>query len=383
MTWNELFREGGPVTFYGFVRLDAYYNTARANSVITPAVVLPEDGVTAKPDDDQTALDPRLTRFGMNIDGGSLGDTTLGARVEMDFASFPEGVPESRATPRIRLAYIDLAGSESGLRVGQDWDVIAPLYPAVNHELLMWNAGNLGDRRAQIQGYWRPGSGTAEAGAQFELRSSVGLTGAVDNLDLDPQIAAGTSFHERDGFDSGLPGFQTRASLSFEGLANDRRADIGAWGMFGRLEVDHPVNGKSRFDTWTVGTDVTLPISSALTARGEIWTGQALSDVRGGIGQTVNLSSGSEIDSIGGFLELWWQASDAWRLHVGSSRDDPDNGQLVFGNPEDNRTIYLGTVYDWDIGLRSGLDVIYWETDWIGLGRGDMFRIDLYFQLDF
>ena len=34
--WKELTKSGLPIKFYGFLRLDAYYNTARANSVILP-----------------------------------------------------------------------------------------------------------------------------------------------------------------------------------------------------------------------------------------------------------------------------------------------------------------------------------------------------------
>src|SRR5688572_18849097 len=74
ITWSDLVRSGSPIKFYGFVRMDAYYNTARMDSVILPSRMLPEtDGTPAagqaKRNDDQYALDPRLTRFGIDVTG--------------------------------------------------------------------------------------------------------------------------------------------------------------------------------------------------------------------------------------------------------------------------------------------------------------------------
>src|SRR5688500_19923656 len=66
-TWKDLVQKGFPIQVYGFLRMDAYYNTARMNSVILPQSVLPENGTTAKENDDQFALDPRLTRVGINV----------------------------------------------------------------------------------------------------------------------------------------------------------------------------------------------------------------------------------------------------------------------------------------------------------------------------
>src|SRR5262245_22821157 len=74
VTWKDLTREGGPIKFYGFFRLDTYYNTARMDSVIIPSRVLPESAGTpaageAKRNDNQFAMDPRLTRFGIDVNG--------------------------------------------------------------------------------------------------------------------------------------------------------------------------------------------------------------------------------------------------------------------------------------------------------------------------
>src|SRR5688572_27618857 len=117
--WKDLTRSGLPIQFYGFLRLDAYYNTARMDSVVIPSRVLAETG---KHNDDQFHLDPRLTRFGLDVMPIEAGGSKVSGKLEIDFANFvaasaTNSVAESRPTPRIRLAYIDIGKDEFGLRV--------------------------------------------------------------------------------------------------------------------------------------------------------------------------------------------------------------------------------------------------------------------------
>jgi hypothetical protein len=373
--WKDLTRSGFPLRFYGFLRLDAYVNTARMNSIILPATVSPEDGTAADDDDAGFALDPRLTRFGVDILPGQVGETNVAGKIEVDFSNFPSGTSESRATPRIRVAWVDLARGEYALRVGQDWDVISPLYPAVNGELLMWNAGNTGDRRAQIQGRWAP------KGSQVDLEACLGLTGAITNEDLDAATPGLTP--ERDGFDSGLPNLQVRAGVKLDGPVEKKPVELGAWGAVGKTETDTSFGGEKRFDVSILGADFQVPISDTLSARGEAWAGENLGDFRGGIGQSIDTTTGDEIGAVGGWAELVVAATDDTRFHAGSTLDDPDGDDVAAGKPERNLTAYVGTIKDWPSGLRTGFDLIYWETDWANSEDGDGLRFNLYFQFSF
>ncbi|MEO6595157.1 MAG: hypothetical protein ABIP94_10435 [Planctomycetota bacterium] len=386
--WKDLTKSGLPLRFYGFLRLDTYYNTARMDSVVLPSRVLPEvePNLTpaagqAKRNDDQFFLDPRLTRFGIDLLPVEVDGTKVQGKLEIDFANFPTGSAESRATPRIRVAYLDVSRGDFGLRAGQDWDVISPLFPAANHELLMWNAGNLGDRRAQIQGRYTPS-------AKFELKAALGLTGAINNEDLDTGAATG----ERDGFDSGMPHVQARAGLKPFEIVDEKPVELGVWGMYGQTQTDTFFNDHDRFDIWVAGIDWQIPVCSSVTFRGEAWTGQNLGDVRGGIGQTINTQLGREIGSTGGWAEVVYALTAKTRFHAGASLDDPDNDDLsttlASANRRRNQTTYFGTVVDWDGGVRTGLDAIYWETDYTGPdgtngSSGTALRINLYFQLNF
>lgn len=375
LDWKDLTRSGIPIKFYGFLRLDSYFNSARMNNIILPVTVSPEDGTAAREDDAGFAFDPRLTRFGFDVTPAKIGEVQLSGKLETDFANFPAGVAESRPTPRIRVAYIDIAGAEYGLRVGQDWDVISPIFPAVNHETVMWNAGNTGDRRAQIQGRWMP------TGSHFQLKAAFGLTGAITNEDLDAGVGGLTP--ERDGFDSGLPHLQARAGYMFDGFVEKKPIDIGAWGAVGRTETDSSFDGERRFDTSIVGADAQVPITDSVSARGEVWTGENLGDFRGGIGQTINTGTGEEIAAMGGWAELVFTASARSKFHVGASIDDPDDEDIPTAKPERNFVAYAGTVYDWASGLRTGFDVLHWETDWKDTDDGAALRLNLYFQYNF
>ena len=373
--WSRATKSGMALRFYGFFRLDAYYQTARTNNVIVPSFVLPEDG-TRDDNDDVFALDARLTRFAFDLDAGTIGDAKVTGKLETDFANFPAGVPESRETPRIRLAYINLDFDGFAIRMGQDWDIISPLLPAANNETLMWNVGNLGDRRPQIQ--FRFEGGNAEE-TQYSFRLSLGLTGAIDNGDLDTGVV-GT---ERDGFDSGLPHVQARAGLEFGSWVEGKRMKLGAWGMIAQLETDTRFGGDRHFTPWTVGLDVEMPLFGSLSLRGELWIGQALSDFRGNIAQVINTATGEEISGWGGFAELVWNATSDFSLTLGGSLDNADSDDLGTTGRDLNWTAYLASSYNWGGGLRSGLDVIFWETQYMDDTLGNMVRINFYTQLNF
>lgn len=398
LAWADLVRSGKPFKIYGFLRLDAYYNTARADSIIIPSRVLPEStpqtvsGQSSYNDND-FALDPRLTRFGLDVDAGEIASANVKGKLEIDFANFPSGVSESRATPRIRLAYVDATRDSFTHRFGQDWDIIAPIFPFVHGELLLWNAGNIGDRRPLVETIYTTAN---RNGSAFELRVGLGLTGAVDNKDLDAAPAS----PERDGFDSGLPNLQAR--LGFMRRQGKEDVSVGIWAAGAQLETDNRIgpagrHGSRNFSSWVFGLDAHVLLSERFTMRGEAWTGQALSDFRGGIGQSVTTAVttagvpptasdpdvGSEVRAMGGFLEVLWRTTHKLTTATGLSVDDPNNNDLVASNPRRNLVGYVGSKYDWGKGLLSGFDILYWETDHVFLGVGNMLRFNTWVSLAF
>src|SRR5690606_11869950 len=85
------------------------------------------------------------------------------------------------------------------------------------------------------------------------------------------------------------------------------------------------------------GVDLSLPLGPYFTLTSELWRGQNLDDVRGGIWQPGVLA-GREIGGEGGWVELGWKISRRFSLHGGYMIDDPDDGDLVPGTGAGSRS---------------------------------------------
>src|SRR5579862_9182347 len=191
---------GNKLKFYGFLRLDVALDSQRPNSPQGPLFIeSPDPGLGGKPDAGNYTMHPRLTRFGVDYSGPKvpgLGDADLSGKLELDFEN---GGSESRQIIRIRHAYLQLAKNDVSILAGQTWDVFSPLFPTVDNDTLLWNAGNVGDRRPQFRFSYDPKVGRG----RWSITSATGLTGAVDAQDLDNNAY-------RDGEESGKPNFQGR-----------------------------------------------------------------------------------------------------------------------------------------------------------------------------
>lgn len=348
--------------FYGFVRADLIVDDSRVDAAQTPTFVLSESA--ANDDRGTFTLHPRLTRFGIELVGpqlSALGSARLAGRIELDFQN---GGRESRATPRYRHAYMTLGWRRASLLIGQTADIIAPLFPSVNADTLMWNAGNLGERRAQVRGSLQAGG----AGAQWSLTGGIGLTGAVDQLDLDDNGI-------RDGEASGVPAVQGRGAFSYP--LGTRRLTVGVWGHRSSHATDAPIAGHTDFPGHVVGVDVEVPLAGRFVARGEAWTGRTLSDIRGGIGQAVNRLTGRGIASRGGWAEVGGDVTTRYALFGGVTRDTPDRDDLPAGGRRGNGAWYL--VNRFTIRpLVVGADYLRWRTTYVGLPDGTDNRVNAY-----
>jgi hypothetical protein len=344
------------LSFYGFARVDAIFDDSRPNAAQVPTYIISEAPGTE--DDGNFTLHPRLTRLGLNYNGGNidlLGGARISARIETDFQN---GGSESRAIMRYRHAWAKLDWAHSSLLLGQTWDIISPLYPTVNPDTMMWNAGNLGDRRVQIRYTYNPNS-------NISIAAGLGLTGAVNLQDLD---ANGV----RDGEDAGTPHFQARAGYT------SPLFDLGVSGHYANEETVTAFNGVTDFDSRSVGVDFVFRPLDRLSVKGEFWTGAGLGDVRGGIGQSINTLTGNEIDSNGGWIELGFKATADYTMSAGWTYDNPDNADLMAGGRKLNRVWYMTHQLRLAPSFLIGLDYLHWTTDYLGLPKGDDNRLDIY-----
>lgn len=346
------------LSFYGFIRADAIIDDSRANSFQAPTLIRPEpNGAENR---SNFTFHPRLTRLGFNYRIPAALGTLAGARVSGKFEfDFQNGGRESRAIPRYRHAYMQLSWGPSSLLLGQSWDIISPLFPAVNADTLMWNAGNLGDRRMQIR--YSHGRATG-----VNLQMGAGLTGAVDGQDLDANGVL-------DGEASAMPNFQGR--LGYVNASS--KVLVGVWSHFGRLHTDSKYNGKDSFNGYSYGADYEFRFSQRVSLRGELFAGSNLGDIRGGVGQSFNTATGREIDSRGGWIELGLR-NGRYGFSTGFTMDDPRNGQIGNGAAALNRSWYVTNQFRLAPPITIGVDYLYWQTRYKGIKDGTDNRFNLY-----
>lgn len=354
------------IVFYGFLRLDLLYDTDRPNNTQVPSFILSPDVVGGGEKD--ITIHPRLTRFGFDLDGPSieaLGNAKLTGKLETDFYNLLPGATtitsNSREFIRMRHAWLKLGWESFSILAGQREDVIAPLAPTPNNDLVMWNAGNLADRRPQVRGEYKVSGFTGTA--------MIGLTGAVDGNDFD---ANGTL----DGESSGIPTLQARFGYEFEGWVEKAKINVGVWGHYAKEDPDTDVLGEDSFTSTAIGLDLTLPIHERVTLKLEVWTGKNLDDVRGGIGQGV--SNGEEVKAKGGWLEVAFKATDFWTQTIGVYYDDPDDGDLPASGRDRNFIVALSNRLRFG-PVEFGGDILYWKTEFVsGLDDGKDLRFNFF-----
>lgn len=346
------------ISIYGFARLDAEIDDSRMNASQLPQFVRPEPaGAEGR---SSFTMHPRNTRLGFNFraPSSSTGPVVTG-KFEIDFHN---GGSQSRGVPRYRHVYLQMNWGAHTILAGQTWDIISPLFPSVNADTLMWNAGNLGDRRAQFR-Y------TYEHARGLSLRAGVGLTGAIDNADIDNNTVP-------DGEASTLPNFQGRVGY------NSPRALVGLWGHYSQVQTDTAYGGKKEFDGHSIGGDFDLRFTPQISLRGELWAGSNLGDVRGGAGQTFNTATGREIDSRGGWAELGLRRG-RYAFSVGSTMDDPDDDDVPANGITRNGSWYVTNSFRVAPPVTAGFDYGYWRTKYKGQSDGTNNRVNLYLMYTF
>ncbi|HKP86792.1 MAG TPA: hypothetical protein VJZ26_11880 [Blastocatellia bacterium] len=372
--WSELISEGNKFKMYGFLRLDLDIDSQRPNNAQIPLFITSEDPRIGKPDAGSFSMHPRLTRFGVDYTGPQvrgLRDAKLAGKLELDFEN---GGTESRQIIRIRHAYLQMKWGQFSILGGQTWDIVSPLYPTVNNDTLMWNAGNVGDRRPQFRVAYEPKIGRG----QWSLVGGVGLTGAIDSQDLDAN-----GF--RDGEESGRPDAQARVGYSHPLWVKDQSASIGASGFYGWLNTARPVTGASRtsFRTQLANIDYTLPLASRLSLRGEGWWGRNMGDTRGGAGQGINLTNGREIRGRGGWSEVVVKLSRYYSITPGFTTDDPVDEDIPVGGRTRNQAFYIGNRVTPGGNFLIGFDYLRWRTEFKGFLRGLDHRVNIFFQYSY
>jgi len=350
---------GLDIQLYGYLKLDAAYDTSRIDNGNYAKWVQSE---SSNDNDDQFNMTANESRLGMRINGPQEGDMNTSGRVEVDFYG---GGSENKSQIMMRHAYLKIDWPQERFNViaGQTSDVISPLFPPTLNYSVQWWAGNIGYRRPQIR-----------LTKSLALPSDVDLTleGALARtigITTTPDFTPGDA-----GEDAGFPGVQTRASVAFP-LLGYKPTTFGLSGHWATEELDVDATGNHKdFDSWSVNLDLEQPVNKWLTVKGELFTGDNLSAYLGGIGQGVNTATYEEIGSRGGWIAASLGPWSKCRFNVGSSMDDVDSTDINAGGRTLNRTLFGNLIYSLGKNTEIGLELSHWRTEYKAGGDADSLR---------
>lgn len=346
---------------YGFVRLDASYDSGR----ITPgniALYVPSEGTVNN--DGEWNITGNATRLGVNLCGPNTDNMKIGGNVEFDFLS---GATENASNPRLRHGYLKAIwpASDFNIIAGQTWDLTGSLIPFVDDPAIMWDAGNIGGRHPQLRLTKEFNSGE---------KSKVEIAGAVARTIGESNVINNATYPDP-GKNASIPTVQGRVALTTPLVVSDKPATIAVSGHYGQEEWDTAASGtRKTLDTWSCVLELSLPLSQQLQFAGELFTGENLDDYWGGIGQGVNKTTLRSIGSHGGWAALRYKASPDTMVSIGAGMDDPDDNDLWSGARSLNETQFISVSHTLAPHFILGGQLSRWRTEYIDATEGDAIR---------
>ncbi len=363
---------GLDIQVYGYIKLDASYDTSRTT---TGNFIKWVDSDTTRQNDNEFNMTANQTRLGFKITGPDDGELKTSGRVEIDFE---EGGAENKARIMMRHAYMKLDWPKERFSIiaGQTSDVISPLNPyTLNYSVLWWN-GNIGYRRPQIRF-----TKSYAVNQDLDLKFEAALARTIGRSDDDfPGSESGE--------DSGMPGFQGRVSATFP-LLDYKPTTLGVSGHWAKEELEDSPNEKN-FDSWSLNLDLTQPINDWLTIKGECFTGENLNAYLGGIGQGVRDTDSSsavnydrEIGSKGGWIAASIGPCEKWSFNIGAGVEDVEAGDVTAGDRILNRAVFGNVIYALNKNTQIGFELSQWHTERKGEGNADNLRGQMSFIYKF
>lgn len=334
----------GPA-FYGYIKLDASYDSAKTDRGDFAYLVLPyEDGE----EDDEFNMTANQTRLGMKFDDSDGEGVDVSGRVEFDLYG---GGAENKANPMLRHAYLEMKFAAVDVLAGQTSDIISPLNPTTLNYIVLWKSGNIGYRRPQIRL-----SKTMDVAEGSKLMAA---------LSANRNMGRG-----EDGEDTGRPSLQGRVAFGHE-LMCGKSAVLGVSGVYGKesdvTDAEH--------DRSAVAVDLFLPLGKMVTIQGEYFTGKNLAVHLGGVGQGIAVEPAEETRE-GGACEIeatgWWaqltvRPTENLVLNVGGGSDDPELPDYAAPEMIEKNTTYYGNII-WSVAPSAyiGAECAMIETQYVG-----------------
>ena len=119
-----------------------------------------------------------------------------------------------------------------------------------------------------------------------------------------------------------------------------------------------------------------IPFAEKFTLCGQVFAGENLGDVQGGIGNKVAFrdltQKGREVTTVGGFVDLNYALNDTWSFAAGYGFDNPsvrNSDEVIQTRGREGQTfndrVYIDAFYQWNDNLHFGLEYAYLTTDYV------------------
>lgn len=335
------------------------FSTKRPSPSGMPLLLLPDSPFGL--DTNSFDLHARQSYVSASYQGGKLGAFQVGGQTLTFFQN--DNLSNDEYGLLVYFAYGELKNERWRFSAGLQQDVFNPVSPTVVYLTKLYASGNTGSYRGQLR-------------AERYLRDcndhSVTLQAALS----EPLSTLVASDLTRITEDNGWPNFEARLQVGLgqylKSYAGEvRPMQLGFSGVIGQFRTTRtilgdPVNLPPRavIDTQGIGSDMVVWFGQRMGFRGECYYGQGLGEYNGAILQSFNSVTFSEVESKGGFGELFFYLNDRFHVHVGYGIDDPNDADLANTQIRKNRTAFANIVWDLNKSVQLGLQVDYRETDY-------------------
>lgn len=329
------------LTLYGFVKIDAIYNSQEVDNARIPGYVKSPDSV----EQGEFDITARQTRFGVKIDGPDYDFVETSGVVETDFYGDVGGASNS-LKPRLRKAFAQL-DFDTGTQIlfGRDYDTYISVVPKTVNFGTLGNFGWVWDRRDTIR-----------LCQEFDL---------ADNFRIVAKAAVADSAADDD---TESPNLQWNIGVH-PVLFGDREATFSFSGMW---DLDGTSGGN--YETFLLMANAKIPFGDFFTLQGSVWQGRNLgAPFHAGIKQGV--INGREVEGWGGFVQGILQPVEPLSVALTYGCDDPDNEDLIYGSRSLNETAAVGFFYKFFDPLTGMLEYQYMETEYIEMATGENHRV--------
>jgi len=335
-----------PVTVYGTLLTNAFYNTSLTNIQDIP-LFAGKQGSNALGDDKNFGMTARQSRFGMRYQGPKVSGAQISGQFEFDLlggkAAFGNGI--NMDLFRVRLAFGRLDWENFSLVAGQDWSIFAPLNPTSLAEFAIPGfsaSGNPWIRMPQFR---------AELHQSFSDTTQFRLQLAAVDPDMGDYSTATFSSSRTPGIGERgrAPGAEARLALTTK--VDDRDFGIGLSSHYARGKnagMIGPVNVQTGVDSWGVALDYSLPFSKKFNLTGEAFEGRALGVFSVNSGQAilpVGTAGEHGVESRGGWMQGQFNFHPKWQVNLAYGIDIANMAQLRTGDRSKNQTYMSNLMY--------------------------------------